>query len=300
MRLSPTGRAAMAYAGRFGWGVFPIKPGTKQPHGRFVRHGFQDATREAEQIERWWSTDPGAGVAVACAASGLVVLDVDPRNGGDETFGRLERDMGSLPLTPRCLTPSGGQHLYFIDAVGAYLATAGEGVDVKSAGYVLAPPSVHPNGGVYRWDVGAHVLETPVAELPDQWLARLTSAKARGAVLPSSGLDAADSWLGHAFAAMRWLGDAHPDGRRNVRCPWAESHTDGRGFGHDSSAVLWPRAQDRTLGSFTCSHGHCAGRNWQDVIEILPNDVKWAADQAMRKERNRLALERLASMRRSA
>jgi hypothetical protein len=297
MRPSPIWRAARIYGERFAWAVFPIKPGTKQPHGRFVRHGFQDATRDPVQIDLWWAADPMAGVAIACAGSGLVVLDVDPRNGGDETFGALERRLGPLPETPRVLTPSGGQHVYFRDSVGAYVGTAGEGVDVKSAGYVLAPPSVHPNGGVYRWDVGAHPTYTAVAELPDAWLAHLTAAKARAVVLPSSGVDAAESYLGAAFGFMHWLGDAHPDGRRNVRCPWVHEHSDGRGDGSDSSTVLFPRAEGATMGGFRCAHGHCAGRTWRHVLEVLPADAKWAADRAMRAERNRLALEQLATRR---
>jgi hypothetical protein len=294
---SATGRAALAYAKRFGWAVFPTKPASKQPHGRFVRHGFRDAARDPAQIERWWAAEPSAGVAIACITSGLVVLDVDPRNGGDETLGRLERELGLLPRTPRCLTPAGGQHVYFVDSAGSYVATAGEGLDIKSCGYVLAAPSVHPNGGVYRWDVGAHPLETPIAELPDAWLARLTSTKARGAILPSSGLDAADSWLGAAFAYMRWLGSALPDGRRLVRCPWAESHSDGRGFGDDSSTILFPRAVGHTLGLFVCAHAHCAGRTWADVVAVLPAKARWAGNEAMRKERNRLVLEQLDARR---
>jgi hypothetical protein len=302
MTPSTTHRAALTYAGRFGFFVFPIKPGTKAPHGRFVRHGFQDATRDPEQIGLWWSADPSAGVAIACVTSGLVVLDVDPRNGGDETLAMLEGEIGALPTTPRVLTPSGGQHIYFHDDVGAYAGTAGEGLDVKSSGYVLAPPSVHPNGGVYRWDVGAHLGDTDIAPLPDVWLRRVTTpahAKTSGPVLPSSGLDAADSWLGHAFAAEGWLGDSMRDGRRMVRCPWARSHSDGRGDGNDSSAILFPRAAGRTLGSFRCSHGHCAGRTWTDVVEVLSRKAKWVADEAMRAERNRLALEKLASQRKA-
>jgi hypothetical protein len=289
---SPTCRGALAYAERYGWRVFPTKPGTKQPHGRFVRHGFQDATRDREQIERWWTADPHAGVAIACAPSGLVVLDVDPRNGGDETFGKLLRTLGPLPETPRVVTPSGGQHLYFGDSVGAYLGTAGDGIDVKSAGYVLAPPSLHPNGGSYRWELGAHVLETPVAELPDKWLAHLTTESR--VVQPSSGIDAAQSWLGAAFGAVGWLGDVLHDGRRMVRCPWLAVHSDGRGDGSDTSTVLFPRAQGCTMGGFRCSHAHCSGRTWRDVVDVLPASAKWAADQAMRAERTRLALAQLA------
>jgi hypothetical protein len=117
-RLSPTGRAARAYVQRFNWQVFPIRPGTKEPHGRFVRHGFQDATRDPEQIDRWWSADPLAGVGLSCAMSGLVVLDADLYKPECE-FPELEAKLGVLPETPRQLTPQGGTHYLFRDTVGS-------------------------------------------------------------------------------------------------------------------------------------------------------------------------------------
>jgi len=299
VKLPQFGRAALAYVERFDWHVLPTHPRRKEPHGRFVRRGFLDATKDPEQVRRWWSADPTANVAIACAPSGLVVLDIDPRNDGDATLTRLQAELGKLPLTPTCLTGAGGMHLYFRDTVGAFIGSAGEGIDIKSAGYVLAPPSVHPNGATYRWDVAAHPLETLLAELPDRWLARLTE-RPKAAPLPSSGLDAAESWLGAAFGLLGWLGDAHPDGRRNVRCPWLAEHSDGRGDGRDSSTVLFPRAQGHTMGAFACMHAHCAGRGWREVLEVLPAEARAFADQAMAKERHRLMIGRLASMRRAS
>jgi hypothetical protein len=243
----------------------------------------------------WWMAEPEAPIGIAAAMSGLVVLDIDRRNGGDETFGRLQRELGKLPNTPTSLTPGGGFHIFFRDEIGEYRGAAGEGVDVKSAGYVLAPPSRHPNGAPYRWDVAAHPSDTPLASLPDRWLAHITSRPKT--VLPSSGIDAIDSWLGRAFEAAGWLGDVHPDGRRNVRCPWAHEHSDGRGDGSDSSTILFARAADRTLGGFRCSHAHCSTRTWRDVVDVLPSAAKWKADQAMTKERNQVAIRQLASMR---
>jgi hypothetical protein len=292
-------RAAVGYAERLGWAIFPIKPGTKVPHARFVRHGFLEATADPEQIRRWWSADPTAGVAVACARSGLVVIDADLYK-PDCGFFRLERELGPLPETPRQLTPQGGCHFFFRDTVGAYLGTACTAVDIKHGGYVLLAPTVHPNRMASRWDTGAHVLETPIAELPVRWLEHVmtvTAGKTVGVALPSSGIDARESYLGKAFEAMNWLGDARPGGRRSVRCPWVHEHTDGRGDGRDSSCVIFPRSQGATLGGFRCSHGHCAGRTWRDVLEVLPAKARWAADRAMQQERNRIAFQRICAMR---
>jgi hypothetical protein len=298
---SPTGRAALAYVVRFGWRVFPIKPGTKQPQPRFVRHGHKNATCDPEQVRRWWGAEPDCGIGIAAKVGGLVVIDADLYK-DDCVFSALEGELGPLPETPRVLTPQGGCHFYFRAEVGEYAGIAGCGVDVKSEGYVLAPPSVHPNGGLYRWDVGAHVLDTPLAALPDAWLRHLTSPridKALVTALPSSGVDAADSWLGHAFAADGALGGLLDGGKRAVRCPWLHEHSDGRGNAADSSTILFPRATGRTLGGFRCAHAHCEGRTWSDVVAVLSPTAKWVADQAMRRERNRLALEYLAARRRA-
>jgi hypothetical protein len=276
----------MAYALRFGWRVAPTEPGTKLPCRRLLAHGHLEATTSREQIVRWWTAVPDAGVLVSCSASGLVVIDADLYK-DDCGFSELEAKLGTLPETPRVLTRRGGVHYYFRDSVGSYRNPCA-GVEAKHEGYVLAPAT--PG---YRWDVGAHILETPLAELPDAWLAHLTarSRSVAGTALPSSGTDARESWLGLAFEAARWLGDMLPDGKRMVRCPWLHEHSDGRGDGTDSSCVLFPRAEGRTLGGWRCAHAHCEGRSWRDVVDALPVEAKRVADAAFVKERNRKTLE---------
>lgn len=301
--IAPMHRAARAYAERFGWRVFPIEPGTKVPRVRFVRHGHKEATSDPEQIHCWWGLEPDCGIGLACGASGLVVLDADLYK-PDCEFPELESKLGALPHTPRQLTPRGGVHYLFRDQVGSGYRNPCAGAEAKHAGYILLAPSVGPDTPrPYAWDLGAHPLETGIAALPDAWLRHLTAPRAGhalGPTLPSSGVDAADSWLGHAFAAAGWLGNPMPDGRRMVRCPWLREHSDGRGDGRDSSTVLFPRAADHTLGGFRCAHAHCAGRTWQHAMEALSKEARWRADQAMRRERNRLVLARLAAARREA
>jgi Bifunctional DNA primase/polymerase, N-terminal len=293
MSLSPTGRSALVYITRFGWHVGPTRPGTKLPETRFLRRGHLDATNDPEQAARWWSAEPDAGVLVSCAASGLVVLDADLYK-EDCAFPELESRLGTLPDTPRALTQRGGVHYYFRDTVGHYVNPCA-GAESKHEGYVIAAATAG-----YRWDLGAHVLDTPLAELPDAWLAHLTvRPKTSGPVLASSGLDALDSWIGRAFEAAGWIGDAHPDGRRNVRCPWLREHSDGRGDGRDSSAVIFPKAEGRTLGGFRCAHAHCAARGWREVVDVLPPRAKWAADQATVRERNARALQQIDAIRRA-
>jgi hypothetical protein len=76
--------AALAYASN-GWRVFPLKPGNKTP---MTSRGHHDATTDASQIRAWWTTRPDANIGLV-AGDGLAVLDVDPRNGGDDTLKAL-------------------------------------------------------------------------------------------------------------------------------------------------------------------------------------------------------------------
>src|SRR5260370_30372544 len=91
-------RAALWYA-KHGLPKFPVhgvigdrcscgKHDCKHPgkHPR-TQHGFKDATTDAETIRIWLKKWPTANIAIpAGAASGWLVLDIDPRNGGNESL----------------------------------------------------------------------------------------------------------------------------------------------------------------------------------------------------------------------
>ena len=274
--------AALAYASKFSIHVFPLGPRSKVPLGRLAPNGFLSATVDTGIIQNWWTKCPDANIGIACAPSGFVVIDVDPRNGGDETFAALQKELGPAPPTWTDLTPGGGQHYYYRDQVGEYAGTLGPGVDIKFNGYVLSPPSyiaTKDYQGEYRWDVGCHPSESQVAQLPNAWLDRMTSRRVAPS-LPSTGEDARVSFLGAAFEHLGWLGPLIAEGKRMVRCPWLQEHSDKRGDGQDSSTVLFPRALGRSLGGFRCAHSHCAVRTYKDVLRELPSAAHEAAKRA--------------------
>ena len=94
------------------------------------------------------------------STEGTVVLDVDPRNGGDAALAELVSRHDRLPETWTCCTGSGAS--YLVARFGAVQGRLCDGVDLKSnAGYLVVPPSIHPNGQPYRW---ANAL--PVAHAP--------------------------------------------------------------------------------------------------------------------------------------
>ena len=85
-------RAAVAYATELRWPVLPLQPGGKAP---LTLHGFHDATCGIDQIREWWRKWPHANVGLACCVkSGLLALDIDPRNFGHNTMEDLEARYG--------------------------------------------------------------------------------------------------------------------------------------------------------------------------------------------------------------
>jgi len=144
--------SAHEYADR-GWAVFPLAAGTKLPHAG--SRGFLDATLDHERIDSWWNERPNANIGIATGlSSGLWVLDVDPKNGGDVTFATLVAEHGFPTGLGYVLTPSGGRHYYFRRPEGLSWPSSkerlGPGLDVRAdGGYVVAPPSVIANEGQY-------------------------------------------------------------------------------------------------------------------------------------------------------
>lgn len=168
--MSTRGDIAVAYAERYGWHVLPIwwvnADGTcgcgdahtttpsnigKHPITPLVPSGHLDASRDPGVVRLWWAAQPEANVAVACDTSNLIVIDVDPRNGGDQTLAQFEVE-NPLPQTMRARTGGGGVHLLYSAPPGVRVrGKLGPGVEVKHHGYVLLAPSNHVMG-TYAWD----------------------------------------------------------------------------------------------------------------------------------------------------
>jgi hypothetical protein len=87
--------AALAYA-EGGWSVVPARVTGKR--ALVPWKPWQEAAADPEQLRAWWRRWPRANLAVVTGRiSGIVVVDVDPRHGGDQTLAQLERDHGDLP-----------------------------------------------------------------------------------------------------------------------------------------------------------------------------------------------------------
>ena len=110
-------------------------------------------------------------------ASGTIIIDVDPRNGGMETLGRLQAEHGYLPPTRLHATGGGGFHyaLRYPESVNEVPSrTIGPGVEVMADGKgVVLPPSKHASGR--RYEV---LIDAPLAPLPS-WVVEIASRELR-------------------------------------------------------------------------------------------------------------------------
>jgi len=185
--LPETEAAAVDYGSLLKWFVFPVGPDCRVPwtgDRETKGHGYKDAQREPDAIRALWR-GRRTNIALACGPhSGVVVLDVDCKDGalGYDSLRYLEDRFGALPPTWAATTPSGGRHVYFRhperalrNRVGLYVPEADgdktrlPGLDVRAAGGSVALPPSRKGDLAYRWLVDP-ADDVPLADLPD-WLA---------------------------------------------------------------------------------------------------------------------------------
>jgi len=180
MKLSQNGRAALWYAERMGWPVFPLVPKSKIP---LTKHGLHDATIDPEKIRSWWMGKWFDANLAIRTGSGLLVIDIDndPVKGedGEAVLAELEARLGPLPQTIEALTGSGfGRHLLFKTPADIAFRSQSEpikgmkGLQIKAqGGYIVAPPSIHPDTKrPYLWEESSRPDHLPLAYLPSTWL----------------------------------------------------------------------------------------------------------------------------------
>ncbi len=214
---------ALEYA-RCGWPVFPIHsardgvcscggPDCDHPgkHPR-TRHGLDDATTDKVQIREWWARWPDAGIGTIPGRCGYVVFDLD----GPQALLEAQRvGLVAEPTLEGATGREGGRHLWYQRPdfeVGNRRGNL-EHIDIRGDnGYVLLPPSIHPNGKQYHWrgvDGGAERRPRLQNALP---LPPLALAFLRSINLGTEGGNPKGS-LKHAVPA---LPERIPKGQRNA------------------------------------------------------------------------------------
>ena len=242
-------RQAISHLVDLGYPVFPLRPGGNRP----MVKGWQAIAR-GDKVERlaldpygdpyhervapppilnYWTFPPLPNVGVMTgrlpdAPFSLLVLDIDPRHGGNESLPKLPK----LPDTATVATPTDGRHFWFQhDPSKRYpngASKLADGIDHRGqGGLVAAPPSMRPDGA-YRWLAGP-VEPWELAEVPD-WLAELLTeiqrTKAPHSSNPYLGTTSTsgDGWhQADAMQAEQWLINATAllmrsnEGERNDR-----------------------------------------------------------------------------------
>jgi hypothetical protein len=169
----------LGYAAR-SWYTFALKPKSKDPA---TKRGFYDATINPEKLKRWFARGYPYNVGIRTGLlSGVLVVDVDGIL-GKTSLQRLCHEYGPLPKTLASRTARGG-HLWFaIDVpVPSSIGRVAPNIDIRAnGGYVVAPPSIHPDGPVYEWID----YSVPLAPAPD-WLITLALRKPTSAQIFSA------------------------------------------------------------------------------------------------------------------
>jgi len=182
------------------WNADCKSPG-KHPHylKGILENGILDATDDPERLKQLFEKWPNANIAIRAGQdTGIMVLDIDPRNEGSESLAQLVDQYGPLPNTVTEDTGGGGLHYFFHYKDKPIPNRTGlngilPGVEVKGdGGAVVVCPSLHYSGKRYQWQPGHAPGEIAMAP-PPTWLLELiyTQPAKKG-----KALNAADSQFG--------------------------------------------------------------------------------------------------------
>jgi hypothetical protein len=113
-----------------------------------MQNGLKHATTDLQQIEDWWDIWPDANIGLR---TGIVfdALDLDGPKARAVLVAMAPKYVHEGPIS----STGKGYHLFF-KASGSknHAGLASAPIDYRGInGYVVAPPSVHPNGHQYVW-----------------------------------------------------------------------------------------------------------------------------------------------------
>ena len=168
--------AALHYVA-LGWSLLPLNTASKHPHSTLLPRDetgkptwkpltFRPASRP--EVRDWFDQDPecNIGVLTGAASGGLVVADFDRR-------------APALQITPMVETAR-GLHAYYRSQLAAKTRRFAWGELRGDGSYVVAPPSIHPDGHLYRWFDGLAPWDAELRALPtyERWLSQRGNAPA--------------------------------------------------------------------------------------------------------------------------
>jgi hypothetical protein len=141
--------AALSYAER-GWPVYPLGARSKAPYAGLAPHGFLDASTDLAVVRDWWRAAPHANVGLRTGLA-FDVLDIDAAAPTDKA--RIVAILGpdAIKTTPVAKSHH-GHHVYLAPSGTRTHNKFIPGLDWRAqGGCIVAPPSLHPDGGGYCW-----------------------------------------------------------------------------------------------------------------------------------------------------
>lgn len=138
---------------KHGYRILPVQKASKVP---MIAQWTKRASTNVDVIKNWFESYPNCNWGLATGVgSNVIVVDIDPRHGGDAQWQRIELKFGACPKTTTCKTGGGGVHYYFqcpAESIGNSQLSAYPGVDIRgNNGQVIIPPSINATGGRYEW-----------------------------------------------------------------------------------------------------------------------------------------------------
>ena len=141
----------------------------KHPFAPLAPHGLKDATVETGIIRAWFEKHYWLGYGIV--TDELLVIDVDARHGGLETWQELTGQPTRAPLhTWQVRTGGGGLHVMLKNTPDIRSGKLDTGVDIRGiGGYIVGPTCLHKSGKRYEWLQQCSPKDAPLAE-PPEWL----------------------------------------------------------------------------------------------------------------------------------
>jgi hypothetical protein len=213
-----------------------------------------------EQWETITEYQMPTGYGVLC--DGLIVVDVDIRNGGGASLENLMADIPEISVAGLVVNTGSGdgsKHYYFKAPTGAALVSKHPdypGLDFKSSGYVVGPGSLHRSGKTYVVAIG-----TPddIDDAPADLVSKLIRPDRHRAEWDGRAIDVAHSDIADMLAHV----DPDCDYETWIRCGMAvHDATGGTGFEVWDD---WSGRGDKYSADSMQSHWHSFGRSANPV-----------------------------------
>lgn len=136
---------------RLGWCIIPIPYGTKKARIKWGK--YQDTRPDEEQLREWFlNGKSNMAVVLGEVSGGLVCRDFDTV-AAPESWADDNPDLAAILPTAKTRK---GYHVYFLARFEGRKDVKGDNGEhlgeLRGSGhYCLLPPSVHPDGAVYKW-----------------------------------------------------------------------------------------------------------------------------------------------------